>query len=81
LRWRRASSSRSGLTQFHPEIFDLDSLSSTFSVFVFQTTLENDSFVIDFHVLALPGISRAHHDARLEKSLPTAPISSSVIKI
>jgi hypothetical protein len=34
---------------------------------------------IDFHVLALPGFSRADHDVRLEKSAPTAPISSSVI--
>jgi hypothetical protein len=35
---------------------------------------------IDFHGLALPGCSRAHHDVRLEKSIPAALISSSVIK-
>jgi hypothetical protein len=38
-------------------------------------------FLIDFHVLALPRSSRAHHDVRLEKSVPTAWISSSVITI
>jgi hypothetical protein len=36
-------------------------------------------FFIDFHVLALPGSSRAHLDVRLEKSVPTALISSSVL--
>jgi hypothetical protein len=45
-------------------------------VYAFQTDLR----VLDFHVLALPGSSRAHHDVRLEKSMPAAPISSSVIK-
>jgi hypothetical protein len=39
----------------------------------------NHSFVIDFHVLALPRFSRAHHDVRLEKSVPTVPISGCVI--
>jgi hypothetical protein len=29
--------------------------------------------VIDVHVLALPGSSRAHRDFRLEKSVPKAP--------
>jgi hypothetical protein len=38
-------------------------------------------FFIDFHVLAFPGFSRAHHDIRLEKSVPKAPISNSVITI
>jgi hypothetical protein len=38
-------------------------------------------FFIDFHVLALLMPSRAHHDVRLEKSIPIAPISSFVIKI
>jgi hypothetical protein len=38
-------------------------------------------FFIDFDVLALPGSSRAHHDVRLEQSVPTAPISSSVINL
>jgi hypothetical protein len=38
-------------------------------------------FFIDFHVLAFPGYSRAHHAVRLEQSVPAAPISSSVIAV
>jgi hypothetical protein len=33
-------------------------------------------FFIDFHVLALMRSSHAPHDVRLEKSVPTSPISS-----
>jgi hypothetical protein len=51
------------------------------SLFAFVNISEKSMFIIDFHVLALPGSSRAHHDVRLEKSIPTAPISSSVITI
>ena len=51
------------------------------SLFAFVYISEKCMFFIDFHVLALPGSSRAHHDVRLEKSVPTAPISSSVITI
>jgi hypothetical protein len=43
-------------------------------------TFRKVSVFIDFHVLALPVSSRAQHDVRLEKSIPTAPISSSVVK-
>jgi hypothetical protein len=39
------------------------------------------SVFIDLHVLALAGSSRAHHDVRHEKLVPTAPISSSFITI
>jgi hypothetical protein len=34
---------------------------------------------LDFHVPAPPGSSRAHRDVRLEKSVPTARISSSLL--
>jgi hypothetical protein len=57
------------------------------SLFVFAyiqnkcTLNKKCQFVIDFHVLALPGYSRAHNDVRLEKSVPTAPISSSSITL
>jgi hypothetical protein len=51
------------------------------SFFSFVYISEKCMFFIDFHVLALPGSSRAHHDVRLEKSVPAAPISSSVITI
>jgi hypothetical protein len=73
-----ASSSRSGRTQFHPEIFDCDAF---LIFFIFVYISNTCSFFIDFHVLALRGSSRAHHDVCLEKSIPTAPISSSVIKL
>jgi hypothetical protein len=49
--------------------------------FAFVYISEKCLFFIDFHVLALPRFSRAHHDVRLEKSVPTATISSSVITI
>jgi hypothetical protein len=41
----------------------------------------SNMFFIDFHALALPGFSRAHHDVRLEKSVPIDPIPSSSITI
>jgi hypothetical protein len=69
--WRRVSSSRSGCTQTHSEIDDYDTFVVT-CVFVYISN-------IDFHVLTLPRSSRARHDVRLEKSVPTAPISSSFI--
>jgi hypothetical protein len=42
---------------------------------------ETCMFFIDFHVRPLPRSSHAHQDVRLEKSVPTAPISSSAITI
>jgi hypothetical protein len=50
-------------------------------LFAFVYISEKCMFFIDFHVLALPEFSRAHHDVHLEKSVPTAPISSSAITI
>jgi hypothetical protein len=49
------------------------------SVFAFVYISEKFLFLIDFHGLAFPGFSRAHHDVRFEKSVPIAPISSSFI--
>jgi hypothetical protein len=74
----RASYSRSGCTQFRPEIFDFDTCLVTCCIF---NHLNTCSFFIEFHVLALPGFSRVHHNVRLETSVPTAPISSSVITV
>jgi hypothetical protein len=51
------------------------------SFFAFVYISERCMFFIDFYVLTLPRSSRARHDLRLEKSVPAASISSSVIAI
>jgi hypothetical protein len=51
------------------------------SIVAFEYISQKYMFFGNFHVLALPGSSHAHHDVRLKKSVPTAPISSSVITI
>jgi hypothetical protein len=57
------------------------SLMNCWLLLAFVYISEKCMFFIDFHVLALPGSSRAHPDGRLEKSVPTAPTSSSFIAI
>jgi hypothetical protein len=49
--------------------------------FCLNTFQKSVCVFIDFQVLALSGSSRAHPDVCLEKTVPTAPTSSSVITI
>jgi hypothetical protein len=47
-------------------------------VYTFQTSV---CFSLNSMFWPFPGSSRAHHDVRLEKSVPAAPISNSAITI
>jgi hypothetical protein len=77
LQWRRASSSCTGCT--HPVSSRRIRCWHTVDHLFGWDTFRRVSVSFDFHVPALPGSSGAHHDVCLEKSVPTAPISSSVI--